>query len=698
MLKKIILSLFSLLVFNNIVFSQGNIPVDTGAEITTSRIIVKWRAGAGTEDQKRNVYASLNSKKLKDFAFGTIITAPSRSQTAYVISELRKRSDIESVEADYYSPPQALYTKTYYNFGLFATPNDPALASQYQISNMNLTSAWDLTTGNNIIFAATDSGCQSDHPDLQANLISGYNFYDNNTNTADPYRHGTMVAGTVAAVTNNSVGMAGAGWNVKHMPIRVSDATGYAYWSTVSTGVKYAADNGAKAVNASFNMWGSTSAIDAASYLYGKGGVFTISAGNQSTLYYERANIPKALVVGAIDSANNIASWSNRGPGVDVVAPGVNVYTTITGSTYTYASGTSFSAPLTAGVVTLMYSVNPNITPQQVIRIIKSTATDLGTAGHDLTYSWGKVNAQAAVQAAKDLPLLGISDTLDPKGYIFYKDTSLVDIPDLNNITGTMNLYVHSVDNFDVQSVVLTMNNSTLYSVNLPTSSLKIIPVNTTLYPNGTYTLTLTTTDTSNRTHTLTQNITIANATDTTPPTVSLSAPLNGATVSGTITTSATASDNVAVSKVSFYVDNVLYANVANSPYTTPLNTKNYSNGSHVIKATAFDGQNNQTSSTATVTFSNVIDSTPPTISITSPASGTKVRNTVKIYVNATDNVAVTKVELYVDGVLTSASSTSPFTTNWNPKNATSGNHTIYCKAYDAAGNTANSASIILVK
>lgn len=685
------------MVLNSAVLSQGNYSTNTSSPIKTSRIIVKWRGG-GTEDDKRNVYSSLNSKKFKDHEFGTIITSSSRNDTDNVIGELKKRSDIESAEPDYYGPPQSFYSKKYYNFNLFATPNDPSLNLQWQISNMNLTSAWDLTTGNNIIFAATDSGCQTDHPDLQANLIAGYNFYSNNTDTSDVYHHGTMVAGMVAAVTNNGIAGAGAGWNVKHMPIRVSDATGYAYWSTIATGVKWAADNGAKAVNASFNMWGSTSAIDAATYLYSKGGVFTISAGNQATLYYDRANIPQALVVGSINSSDTLSGFSNRGPGVDVVAPGEGVYTTYLGSTYVYANGTSFSAPLVSGVVTLMYSVNPTITPQNVIRIIKSTATDLGTTGHDLSYSWGKVNAQAAVLAAKNLPLLGFADTLDPKGYIFYKDSSLNDIIDLNNVTGTMNLYVHSVDNFDVKSVLLTMNNSTLYTANLPSSSLKIVPINTLLYPNGVYTLTLTVTDTSNRTHVTTQNITIANAADTTPPTVSLTAPLNGLTVSNTITTSATASDNVVVSKVSFYVDNVLYANVANSPYTVSLNTKNYSNGSHVIKATAFDGQNNQTSSTATVTFSNVIDTTSPTISITSPASGTRVRNTVKIYVSASDNVGVTKVELYVDGILTSASSTAPFTTSWNPKNATSGNHTIYCKAYDAAGNTANSASIILVK
>ena len=133
MLKKIILSLFSLLVLNSAVLSQGNYSTNTSSPIKTSRIIVKWRGG-GTEDDKRNVYSSLNSKKFKDHEFGTIITSSSRNDTDNVIGELKKRSDIESAEPDYYGPPQSFYSKKYYNFNLFATPNDPSLNLQWQIN------------------------------------------------------------------------------------------------------------------------------------------------------------------------------------------------------------------------------------------------------------------------------------------------------------------------------------------------------------------------------------------------------------------------------------------------------------------------------------------------------------------------------------------------------------------------------------
>lgn len=681
MLKKI---LFTLLIFN--FCSISNAQVVTAEPQVTSRILVKWKVGK-TETQKRDVYTSLNCKKLKDNTFHTVITSPSRSQTNSIINQLRQRSDIETAEPDYYGPPQVLPA--------FLTPNDSLIGSVWQLTNLNVYNAWNITTGTNIKVATADSGVQINHPDLLINQLVGYNVVSNNTNTDDIYGHGTAVAGCISADTNNSLGIASPGWNVKHLPLLVSDNTGYAYWSTLSTATKYAADNGVKVMSTSFEWANTTTCRDAALYLWNKGGILCVSAGNQSTLFIDRADNPYALVIGATDSANNFASFSNRGPSIDVVAPGSAIYTTSRTSTYGYWSGTSFSSPLAASVISMMYAVNPTITPQVVTRIIKSTATDIGSAGHDLYFSWGLINAQAAVQAAKDYPLLGFADNLDPKGYILFNTAAN---PDLNNVTGTLSIYSHFLDNFDVKSATLTLGAATLFSASNPTTTYNLTSIDTTKYANGTYTLTLTTTDTSNRTHVATQNFTIANAADTTPPTVSLTAPANGATVSGTITVSATASDNVAVNKVSFYVDNVLFANVSTSPYSTSLNTNNYSNGTRVIKATAFDNANNQTSSTASVTFSNVSDTTPPTISITSPASGTKVRNTIKIYVNASDNVGVTKVELYVDGSLASSSSTAPFTTSWNPKQAATGNHTIYCKAYDAAGNTANSASIVLVK
>ncbi len=91
-------------------------------------------------------------------------------------------------------------------------------------------------------------------------------------------------------------------------------------------------------------------------------------------------------------------------------------------------------------------------------------------------------------------------------------------------------------------------------------------------------------------------------------------------------------------------------------------------------------------------------DTTPPTVSITSPTAGATVSRNLSVTVNAADNVGVTRVELYVDGVLTGTSSAAPFTTSWNPRKASVGTHTLVCKAFDAAGNATNSAGVAVVK
>src|SRR5262249_2064272 len=126
--------------------------------------------------------------------------------------------------------------------------------------------------------------------------------------------------------------------------------------------------------------------------------------------------------------------------------------------------------------------------------------------------------------------------------------------------------------------------------------------------------------------------------------------------------------------------------------------TTNLSNGTHTLTATASDAAGNASSSAISVTVSNIADTTPPTISITSPVSGARVSGNVSVYVNTTDNVAVVKVELYVDGSLSSSSTTSPFTTKWNARKAASGAHTLQCKAYDAAGNVGASAAVTVYR
>jgi hypothetical protein len=211
---------------------------------------------------------------------------------------------------------------------------------------------------------------------------------------------------------------------------------------------------------------------------------------------------------------------------------------------------------------------------------------------------------------------------------------------------------------------------------------------------NGTYSIAASANNLSVTTYTA-----LASATETiyTTP-VSITSPTAGAMVSGTTSINASASGVVSVS---FSVDGVLDCTATASPYACPWNTSSAANGGHTLKATALDALGNASTASISVTVSNVTpDTTPPTVSMASPAIGSTVSGNVQVTVRTTDNVAVVKVELYVDGSLTATSTSAPFTTKWNtsPKGVAKGAHALQTKAYDAAGNAGTSTSIIVYK
>ena len=185
---------------------------------------------------------------------------------------------------------------------------------------------------------------------------------------------------------------------------------------------------------------------------------------------------------------------------------------------------------------------------------------------------------------------------------------------------------------------------------------------------------------------------------DTTPPTVSITAPSAGATVGGTATTvSANAGDNVAVVGVQFLLDGAsLGAEDTTSPYSISWNTTGVTDGTHVLSARARDAAGNTALATnVSVTVNNTPDSAPPTVSITTPASGATLTGTTTVTVNASDNVAVAGVTFLVDNVQTGAEDTvAPFSWSWNTASVPNGSHTLTARARDGAGNTATSAAV----
>lgn len=288
-----------------------------------------------------------------------------------------------------------------------ATPNDPQFGQQWhhRAQNMNSVGAWDYVTGNpSVIVAACDTGVFDGHQDL-ANFVPGFNAVTNLAQvnggaTNDVNGHGTAVAGAMAASGNNGVGVAGVGWNFSIMPVRVSNRSdGNANLSDILQGARWAADNGAFVANCSYGGSNSSQANSTGNYLRQRNAMLVFASGNDG-VQDQTQNWPAVTIVGATTNNNQVASFSNYGIGIDVVAPGVNIRTPTRTGGYGNSTGTSLAAPLVAGVFALCHAANPDLTPEEIEQIVKDTARDIGDPGFDIRAGHGLVNAGAAVQAA----------------------------------------------------------------------------------------------------------------------------------------------------------------------------------------------------------------------------------------------------------------------------------------------------------
>lgn len=270
---------------------------------------------------------------------------------------------------------------------------------------INMPAAWELTTGMNrdpIYIAVIDTGYQP-HEDMNGVWVGGYDFVSDPSISGDgdgydpnPYGqhgHGVRVASVIGANTNNSTGIAGINWNARILPVRALGATGTGYLSDAAVALRWAAGlpvanapvnpHPAKIINMSLGSFTNgapcplylQSAIDDA---YNRGAIIVVSAGNTSedAQNYTPANCQRVITVGASYHLNMraIASFSAYGPLVEIYAPGSNMITAEIQNYYTLGSGTSFSAPVISGVVSLMLDVNPALTFEEIVFILKNTA------------------------------------------------------------------------------------------------------------------------------------------------------------------------------------------------------------------------------------------------------------------------------------------------------------------------------------
>src|SRR5512133_39609 len=209
------------------------------------------------------------------------------------------------------------------------------------------------------------------------------------------------------------------------------------------------------------------------------------------------------------------------------------------------------------------------------------------------------------------------------------------------------------------------------------------------LDPNRTHYLAITAYDTAGVESSYSSIVTIHEAI---PPTTAVTAPANNATVSGTVSVTATASDNVGVAKIEFYVNGVLQATDTATPYVYSWNTSALASGSYALMTKAYDAAGNVGQS-STVAVNVVNDTTVPVVSLTAPANSSTVSGTVAITASASDNVGVSKVEHYINGVLSFSGNIAPYTYNWNTTSVANGSYTLTVKAYDNVGNVGQSGN-----
>jgi serine protease len=347
---------------------------------------------------------------------------------------LQQRADVESVRLNYIFYPTAV-------------PNDEFYSSQWHYPLINLPQAWDTTTGSaDVVVAVIDTGILSGHPDLQGQLVGGYDFISDNTNSADGQPgidpnpedpgdgtngspssfHGTHVAGTIAAASNNNIGVSGVAWQAKIMPLRALGLFGGTSYD-IEQAIRFAAglpnDSGtvpaqpADVINLSLGgpAPSNNPATPTAYRLARQAGLIIVAAaGNSGT---NELNVPSGydgvVSVSAVNNARRLASYSSFGPTIDVAAPGGDsngrILSTVGSDVngpiqYTYGSyaGTSMASPHVAGVAALMKSVYPGLTPEEfdTLLVAGQLTQDLGTAGRDNSYGYGLIDANKAVLAA----------------------------------------------------------------------------------------------------------------------------------------------------------------------------------------------------------------------------------------------------------------------------------------------------------
>ena len=391
--------------------------------------------GAGEAEAKRIATKYGLSIERMIESIGTVVYRTQGQNVPELLTRLSQEPLLDYVEADQVATQKPeTESEITESFNLKADPlvNDSYFDQQFGLTNMRVPEAWALSQGENIVVAVIDTGVETSHSDLDAQLVAGFDAFSHREGKdagdvsklnyfMDSYKHGTHVAGIIAAETNNNRGIAGIAPKAKIMPIKIfpdfsdwiqsvlepAENADETIISVLADGIVWAVDHGADVINMSLSVTEKSATLDrAVAYALEQNVVVVVAAGNQRHLDNARnelAAIDGVIAVGSVDKINEISFFSNSGDYVAVAAPGQDIISTVPSflglKGYINMTGTSMAAPQVAGIAALMRAKygKEAATPAFIKQRLQETALDKGDVGRDDLYGYGVVDAYKAL-------------------------------------------------------------------------------------------------------------------------------------------------------------------------------------------------------------------------------------------------------------------------------------------------------------